>query len=343
MFRGPTPARSTGNGGSELRRAPRPPSPGKEREGELCPARCPRQRVRAGRGRAGQAERDRPEPAAPAAAPPPAPAPGLTVLVVLEVVVGAGPAAALGRVLHVVELQKVRPLAREAQEGGGQAPRQGHQPPGAGESRDRAEEAAGRVLPSPTPPATGARGARGAGLAPPGAVRCGTGGRGLCAARERGPAAGPGSPILPAPSGQVQRRPAGGGSAPRGTVPRPSRRGGEKSGSRPSSAPLTPSRIIALLLPRLPTGPSERACGGEPLSLPGSPSRERLSGRPSASRPLRTAPHRRWNQRSCGPGLTVRGAQGSQDPADTPSLPVGTRGRLSSALQAAPFLLLFYV
>lgn len=64
--------------------------------------------------------------------PPPArPAAPLTVLVVLEVVIGAGPAAALGRVLHVVELQKVRPLAREAQEGGGQAPRQGHQPPGA--------------------------------------------------------------------------------------------------------------------------------------------------------------------------------------------------------------------
>lgn len=55
---------------------------------------------------------------------------GQTVFVVLQVVIGAG-APELGQVLLVVELQEVGPFATETQEGGRQAPRQGHQAPGA--------------------------------------------------------------------------------------------------------------------------------------------------------------------------------------------------------------------
>lgn len=128
---------STGNGRAGSADLPGSPRSGKNEYGLISPARCPaaalpvRGAAPPDRGASGaEASGCR---SSPLPRPPPAPAPELTVLVVFEVVVGTGPAAALGRVLHVVELQKVRPLAREAQEGGGQAPRQGHQPPGAGE------------------------------------------------------------------------------------------------------------------------------------------------------------------------------------------------------------------
>lgn len=335
--RGPTPAESPGNGGSELRRAPRLPSLGKEREREFSPARCPAAacpgatRPRRARGERGRRSGTARLPQPPAAAPAPAPAPGLTVLVVLEVVVGAGPAAALGRVLHVVELQKVRPLAREAQEGGGQAPRQGHQPPGAGERRERAEEAAGRALASPIPPATGDQGARGPAVVPPGAVRRGTSGCGLCAGRAARPWSGsrparrwrPGGrrarlpPVLPAPPGQVQRRPGGRGAQHHaGPCRGPSRRGEERNGEgRRAGA------VPAPLLSRLPASSpcSFPGCRKDPRSgraeetrspCPTYPAGRRLSGRPSASRPrpLRTAG---GTQRSCSPALPPAQSPGS--------------------------------
>lgn len=58
----------------------------------------------------------------------------ITVFVVLQVVVGPG-APELGQVLLVVELQEVRPLPSEAQEGRGQAASQGHEPLGAGDTQ----------------------------------------------------------------------------------------------------------------------------------------------------------------------------------------------------------------
>lgn len=135
--RGQASAGSTGNGRAGSAELPGSPRSGRNEYGVSFPAQCPA----AARPVRGAAPPDRGASGAeapgsrssPLPRPPPAPAPALTVLVVLEVVVGTGPAAALSRVLHVVELQKVRPLAREAQEGGGQASRQGHQPPGAGE------------------------------------------------------------------------------------------------------------------------------------------------------------------------------------------------------------------
>lgn len=163
--------------------------------------------------------------------------------------------------------------------------------------------------------------------------------------------AGPAAPVLPAPSGQVQRRPGGRGAQRHGPCRGPSRRGGEKSGSRPGSAPLAPSRILALLLPRLPTGPSERACGGDPLSLPDLPCREKALW-PSQRLQAAAAPHRRWNPEQLQPGsapraaLQVRGAEGSEDLADTRSLPIGTRGRLGSAggpVPAAVFCLILSI
>lgn len=288
------------------------------------------------------------------------PAPELTVLVVLEVVVRAGPATAFSWVLHVVELQKVRPLAREAQEGGGQAPRQSHQPPGAGESGERAEGDTGRARPSclgtgsdrrpqgseprrhPAPSGTGTT------AATPG---CGALSRTRGVSREReasrpdsgGPEFGGtrGSPPSPAPPGQVQRRP-GGRSAPRRSQPGhipgrcsgPSRRqgcgekwSGKESGSRPGSASPAPSRLLVLLLPqrrRLQSkGPSQRACGGETLSLPNLPSRD-WAFWPSQRLQAAAAPHRRWSPAQLQPGsapragLEVWGAQGSEDLADTP-------------------------
>lgn len=326
-----------------------------------------RDTARPGAGTAGQAERDRPAPAAPVQRPPPAPAPGLTVLVVLEVVVGAGPAAALGRVLHVVELQKVRPLAREAQEGGGQAPRQGHQPPGAGERREGAEE----NVAGPSLPQDGQRPGNTGLEEPPLSWRAPLPRPGRCdavpavralrgpssAALERGAPrppvlarrpAGPAAPVLPAPSGQVQRRPGGRVAQSHGPCRGPSRRGGEKSGSRPGSAPLAPFRILALLLPRLPTGPSERACGGDPLSLPDLPRREKALW-PSQRLQAAAAPHRTagGTQSSCSPALPPAqrcksGERRAQKTWPTPALCPSGPGE-GSTQQAAPFLLLFSV
>lgn len=61
---------------------------------------------------------------------------GRTVFVVLQVVIRAG-APELGQVLLVVELQEVRSFATEAEESGGQAPRQGHQAPGAANAQQK--------------------------------------------------------------------------------------------------------------------------------------------------------------------------------------------------------------
>lgn len=396
-----------------LRRAPRLAPPGEERaRGRLpCPvpggSACPgAARPRLGAGSAGQAEQDRPAPAAPRCRarspplplprPPPAPAPELTVLVVLEVVVGAGPAAALGRVLHVVELQKVRPLAREAQEGGSQAPRQGHQPPGAGESRERAEGAAGRAgpgppLPAPVPATTGGHGARGPAVALPGAAAppgagttaaapgCGALRRPSGAARERGaappagggpeaggtrvspphrpppprrspPLPGPGAPRTSAAASRRQKRSARDRAAGRAGREGSGAGEGRKAGAGP--APLRP-RLPASSPRSFPGGGRRR----DPRSgraeetrspSPTYPAGRGLSGRPSASRPrpLRTAG---GAQRSCSPALPpARGWKSRERRAlktwPTPrSPPVGTWGRLGSARQAAPFLLLVFV
>lgn len=352
------------------RAPPSSPRSGREGYGGGRPARCPpcplpaggAARVRRGpawaqgaRGRRSGTAR-RPQPPLPR--PPPAPAPQLTVLVVLEVVVGAGPAAALGRVLHVVELQKVRPLAREAQEGGGQAPRQGHQPPGAGERRERAEGAAGRAG-SPRHGTGKDRRPRGSGprRCPP-RPRCparrgyqcsGARLRGFAPAERRGPRAGSRParrrwprgrrdralppPRTSAAASRRQKRSAPRAARPRPAGPRrgPSRRGGERSGEgRKAGAGPAPRR------PRLPASwPRSFPAGGSrrdprsgraeqtPSPSPTYPAGRGLSGRPSASgpRPLRTAG---GAQRSCSPGsapragLELRGAEGSEDLADTP-------------------------
>lgn len=375
--RGPTPAETTSNGGSELRRAPRPPSPGKEMVREFCRARCPAAACPgATRSRRARGERRRrsgtarlPQP--PLQHPPPAPAPGLTVLVVLEVVVGTGPAAALGRVLHVVELQKVRPLAREAQEGGGQAPRQGHQPPGAGESRERAEEAAGRALAPPTPPATGEQGSR--------SRRCPVGPR--CPARGgamryqrlravRGPSSAAPERGAPRPPLVARRRRARLAPSCRRPPDKCSRgqeaealsatrdraagrAAAERRGAERGGQGRKAGAVPAPLLSRLPASSpgSFPGCRKDPRSgraeepsspSPTYPAGRRLSGRPSASRPrpLRSAPP---VEPSAAAAREVRAAEGSEDLADTRALPVGTRGRLGSARQAALFLLLFFV
>lgn len=60
----------------------------------------------------------------------------ITVLVILQVVVWAG-TPKLGKILLVVELQEVGSFSAEAQKGRRQAARQGHEPSGATETRDR--------------------------------------------------------------------------------------------------------------------------------------------------------------------------------------------------------------
>lgn len=179
-----------------------------------------------------------------------------------------------------MELQKVRPLAREAQEGGGQAPRQGHQPPGAEESKERAEGGTGndrrpprsgthRCPPGPCRPArreyhgsdTRLRGSPakrrcpGAGSRP--ARRCLLGGRGDPALPSP-----PHPNPRPVPPGQVQRRP-GGRSAPRpaqsGRAPRDraaERAAGEGSGARRGGT-REPARLrFARAFPPPPPAPS---------------------------------------------------------------------------------------
>lgn len=262
------------------------------------------------------------------------PAAPLTVLVVLEVVIGSGPAAALGRVLHVVELQKVRPLAREAQEGGGQAPRQGHQPPGAGERREGAEGAAGR--PGPTRTRTGplAAGIRGSprlgrparhGTARPGTARSGA---------ERAP-----PQLRPAAglcAGKTVRR--GSGAAPPGG-------GSEVGGTRLCPPPGTP-RTSAAAWRRQRCAPAAVPCRAGPSRGHGGAQRGGGGGRrdprsgraePRSASPTYPAgregafwPSQRLQaaaaRRSCSPALPPargwksRGAPGSEDLTDTPAL-----------------------
>ena len=60
----------------------------------------------------------------------------VTVFVVLQVVVGPR-SSELSEVLLVVELQEVRALTAETQEGRRQAARQGHEPLGAADTQER--------------------------------------------------------------------------------------------------------------------------------------------------------------------------------------------------------------